>query len=178
MNIEKPKDGFLQITLVIQHIASWLVPSVRLLRSVLYWSARQFYLVRREKVAGEAEAPNPARMILTEYEDLNQWQQDQVARNLALLWRSFHEAFGGTSGFLESTLQEQNSYLETLRLACERFKETRETERAYYYTSVALMEQYVRLFQSNSNDEAAIRLARCVSDLINRAQQVRVTTTE
>ncbi|WP_262271838.1 hypothetical protein [Microvirga yunnanensis] len=118
----------------------------------------------------EDEEPDPAWALLEDLQNLKADQQDKTAKNLALLWKSFEDSFGGLSGYLQSLETEQLLYLNKLKAASDRMRLARGTEAAFHYVTVELMRQYVGCFQAGRSDQAAMALATCVSGLIDRGR--------
>lgn len=120
------------------------------------------------------EELDPAWKLLDDFESLEMDQQDQAAKNLALLWRCFEDSFGGLSGYLGSLETEQVLYLEKLKAASDRMRLAQGTDGAVHYVTVELMRQYVGCFQESRSDEAAMALAAWVSGLIDRGRGLTV----
>ncbi|MBM6583357.1 hypothetical protein ILT44_24445 [Microvirga sp. BT689] len=122
------------------------------------------------------EKPDPPWKLLEDFQGLAIAQQDKVARNLAVLWGHFEEAFGGLSGYLRSPETEQLLYLEKLKAASDRMRQARGTDGAFHYVTVELLRQYVGCFQEGRSDDAAITLAAWVSGLIDRGRRLTAET--
>jgi len=128
--------------------------------------------ISRSMPEEEAIEQDPAWELLAEFQRLQATQQDQVARNLALLWGHFEDGFGGVSGFLRSPQTEQSQYLEKLLAASVKMRAARGSEVAFHYVTVELMRQYVSCLQSGRQDRAALSLATCAASLINHGRMI------
>jgi hypothetical protein len=121
--------------------------------------------------------PDPAQIILEEFEALPRDQQSRVAQNLALLWSSFQDQFGGVSGFLAVSVDERGTFLDKLDVAVARMESARGSEAAHRYVAVALMQQYISFFHLGRADDPAVALAACVATLIDRGRQIALART-
>jgi hypothetical protein len=141
------------------------------LRSVLLSQAHRLIpsLVEAEAATASHE-PDMVQEILGEFEALRSDMQDKVARNLALLWDNFQDAFGGISGFMAAQALEQDAFMHKLNAAAERMRPARGTSAAFHYVTVELMRQYVTFFRSGRSDPKAVRLATCVVSLIEHGR--------
>lgn len=115
-----------------------------------------------------ADEPDPVRSIMSEFEELGQEQKDKVARNLALLWSSFIDAFGGVSAFQSASTTDRQAYVDRLGAAARRMEAAKGTEAAFHYVTVELLRQYVFFLQIGSTDQGAVALAQLVAPLIDR----------
>jgi hypothetical protein len=136
---------------VIEYLSSFLPP----------WSERR-----------ESDGLERIDSVLREFETLATDRQEEVARDLARLWDSFVEHFGGIEGFLSGDEARRRDYLDRVETAARRMRNAKGSEKAHYFFATAMLTHYLRALHDGAAERDDQRLAGRVVTLIDHGRRL------
>ena len=117
-------------------------------------------------------APNPAEVLLAEFDALSEPRKDAAAGRLALLWQWFRDAFDGPAEFLALPAEEQDQYLHKIRAAAEFGAPHKNTDLGHYYFSSAFLSSYLEALRANDVSPAALAVSHRVVWMVERGRVI------
>jgi len=132
-----------------------------------------FAFLKRMNILGGAPARSRERMLVEEFDSLDDGRRDLVCQQLDRLWTWLLHAFDGPAGFLSRPPEDQSEFLGKLEIAEEKSHSLRQTESGAYYYSAALLVLYLRGIQTGKTDPDTLTLSARVAWGVNRGRELR-----
>ena len=111
-------------------------------------------------------------LVLREFENLETVRQQEVARDLAQLWDSFVEHFGGIEGFLIGDEVRRRDYIQRVETAVRRMRNAKGSEKGHYFFATAMLAHYLRVLYEGATEDDDQRMANRVVTLIDQGRKL------
>jgi hypothetical protein len=119
---------------------------------------------------------HPAETLLAHFDRLDRKQQDGTARQLAFLWSSFVEHYGGPRLFVERPATEQQAFIDGLVRLADHGSGHEDTDLGPYYFSVTMLRYFLDALRTNDTSPPAIALSKRLVGLTERGRKLQGET--
>jgi hypothetical protein len=111
-------------------------------------------------------------VVLREFDELAPNAQQKVAQNLAELWHSFIEQFGGLEGFLIGDEVRRSDYIQRVEAVARRMSNARGSDKAHYFFATMMLAHYLRALHEGATEVDSQRLASRAASLIDEGRKL------
>jgi hypothetical protein len=114
--------------------------------------------------------------VLREFENLGADRQQEAARDLAQLWDSFVEHFGGIEGFLIGDEVRRRDYIQRVETAARRMRNAKSSDKGHYFFAAAMLAHYLQALADGATEDDDQRMANRVVTLIDEGRMLLAPT--